>query len=213
MLGWVARFGVPTDIVSDRGRQFTSNLWQHMTESLGTQLHHTSAYHPESNGMIERWHRSLKAALRARLNGPGWIEQLPWVLLGLRTTPRDDSRYSPADLAFRHRPRVPADVLPPPLVTPALPHPQPAVHHDDPKVHLPKDLETCPFVFVRQDAHRGPLDRPYIGPYRVLSRSKKTFFLDLGNRQDSVAIDRLKPAPQPYITRSGRVSQPPSRLP
>jgi transposase InsO family protein len=68
--GWVARYGVPTDITSDRGRQFTSTLWQHMAETLGATIHHTCAYHAQSNGMVERWHRALKASLMARLNNP-----------------------------------------------------------------------------------------------------------------------------------------------
>lgn len=212
LIGWVARFGVPTDIISDRGRQFTSGLWEQMATSVGAQLHHTSSYHPEANGMVERWHRSLKAALRARLSEPKWIDQLPWVLLGLRTTPRDDSSFSPADMALRHRPRVPADVLPPPLLTESPSLPQPAQHHAKPPVHVPEQLQSCPFVFIRRDAHRGPLERPYDGPFRVISRSEKTFRIDLGHRSDSVSIDRLKPAPTPYTTRYGRVSHPPSRF-
>ncbi|GFO39908.1 transposon ty3-g Gag-Pol polyprotein [Plakobranchus ocellatus] len=38
--------------------------------------------------MVERFHRTLKAALKARLTGNNWVEELPWVLLGLRTAPR-----------------------------------------------------------------------------------------------------------------------------
>ena len=58
--GWIARFGVPGDISSDRGSQFTSSLWNDLAHRLGVKLHHTSAYHPQANGMIERFHRSLK---------------------------------------------------------------------------------------------------------------------------------------------------------
>ena len=212
LLHWVARYGLPSDIISDRGRQFTSALWAHLAETLGCQLHRTSAYHPQSNGMVERWHRSLKAALRARLEGPGWMEQLPWVLLGLRTTPRDDSIHPPAELVLRNRVHIPGDCVPgvsPPVVDPT---PVPAQHHAKPSVSIPAALMTTPYVFVRCDAHRSPLDRPYLGPYRVISRSEKTFLLDLGNRQDKVSIDRLKPAPNPVVTRSGRISRQPVRL-
>ena len=64
--GWVARFGVPGDISSDRGAQFTSDLWAAMANCLGTTLHHTTAYNPQSNGLVERFHRNLKEAFRAR---------------------------------------------------------------------------------------------------------------------------------------------------
>ena len=89
-LNWVARFGVPSDITSDRGAQFTSELWNALADSLGAKLHHTTACHPQANGLIERFHRSLKAALRARLTMPNWIEELPWVMLGLQTAPKED---------------------------------------------------------------------------------------------------------------------------
>ncbi len=56
---WVARFGVPTIITSDQGHQFTSSLWAGLTKLLG--IKHT-AYHPQSNGMVERTHGQLKAA-------------------------------------------------------------------------------------------------------------------------------------------------------
>ena len=46
---WVARFGLPLDITSDRGTQFTSTLWSEMATLLGTKLHHTTAYHPQAN--------------------------------------------------------------------------------------------------------------------------------------------------------------------
>ena len=86
--GWIARFGIP--VSSDHGSQFTSSLWSEIA------ARHTSDYHPQANGMIERFHRTLKTALKARLTCPNWVEELPWVLLGLRTTPKEDLAYSSA---------------------------------------------------------------------------------------------------------------------
>ena len=61
---WVSRFGVPREIISHRGPQFISQLWTDITRSLGTMLHHTTAYHPP----VQRpgwsaFHRQLKASL------------------------------------------------------------------------------------------------------------------------------------------------------
>jgi hypothetical protein len=84
---WVARFGVPSILTSDQGRQFTFSLWEGLTKLLGIKHVQTTAYHPQSNGMEERTHGQLKAALRARLAGSRWPEHLPWVLLGVRTAP------------------------------------------------------------------------------------------------------------------------------
>jgi len=64
--GWVARFGVPAVITSDRGAQFTSALWAALCNMLDIQHAQTTAYHPQSNGLVERFHRCLKDTLWAR---------------------------------------------------------------------------------------------------------------------------------------------------
>ncbi len=63
--GWVSRFGVPAVITSDRGAQFTSSLWAALCSLLNIQHNQTTTYHPQSNGMVGRFHRRLKDALRA----------------------------------------------------------------------------------------------------------------------------------------------------
>ena len=62
------------------------------------------------------------------------------------------------------------------------------------RVHLPKELESCQFVFVLRPPSRPALTAPYEGPFRVVSREEKYFVIDFGSRQDRVSIDRLKPA-------------------
>ena len=63
---WVARFGVPATVTMDGGAHFTSATWTKMCQSLGMQHVMTTAYHPQANGMVERFHRQLKEALSAR---------------------------------------------------------------------------------------------------------------------------------------------------
>ena len=63
-------------------------------------LHSTTAYHLQSNGLVEWFHRHLKSALRARLSGPSWTKDLPWVLLGIRTASKEDLGYSSAELVY-----------------------------------------------------------------------------------------------------------------
>ena len=98
--GWIACFGVPEVITSDRGAQFTSDVWHVLCSRLNITHSTTTSYHPQSNGMVERFHRQLKDSLRARLAGTDWLSHLPWVLLGLRATPKEDSNVSSAELLY-----------------------------------------------------------------------------------------------------------------
>ena len=64
--GWVARFRVPLTVTTDRGHQFDSRLWQSLQELLGCHHIRTTVYHPSVNGMVEPFHRQLKASLQAK---------------------------------------------------------------------------------------------------------------------------------------------------
>ena len=99
-------------MTSDRESQFTSELWSVLSQLHGTRLHCTSAYHPQSNGLVERFHRHLKSALMARLHGHNWLDELPWILLGIRTAPKEDLGCSSAELVYGAPLTVPGDFVP-----------------------------------------------------------------------------------------------------
>ena len=63
-----------------------------------------------------------------------------------------------------------------------------------PNTHISPSLTSASHVFVRRDAVRTPLQRPYDGPYEVIKRSDKFYTLNIKGHQDTVSIDRLKPA-------------------
>ena len=60
---WISRFGLPGEISSDRGAQFTSKLWTTVSQLLGMKHFKTTSYHPQANGLVKRFHRHLKSAL------------------------------------------------------------------------------------------------------------------------------------------------------
>ncbi len=109
--GWIQRFGVPETLTSDRGTQFTSSLWAALCRLLDISHRPTTAYHPQSNGMVERFHRRLKDALRARCAAADWHAHLPWVMLGIRAAWRMDGSYSPAEAVFGAQPVLPGQYL------------------------------------------------------------------------------------------------------
>ena len=218
---WVARFGVPADISSDRGPQFTSGLWSAMAQLLGIKIHHTTAYHPQANGLVDRFHRHMKTSLMARLTGPDWMDELPWVLLGIRTAPKEDLSCSSAELVYGAPLTVPGDFIPrsngheePPSTTLALLRervgklsPIPASRHSHTSRYVPPTLHDSQYVFLRRDSHRTPFQRPYEGPFRVLQNGNKAFIIDYGGLRETVSVDRLKPA-HVDIDRPVRVAQP-----
>ena len=97
---WVSCFGVLAEITSDRGAQFISQLWSGIALLLGASLRQTTAYHPQANGLVERFHRQLKVSLSVCLSGHNWMDQLPWVMLGITATHKYDMGASPAEMVY-----------------------------------------------------------------------------------------------------------------
>ncbi len=201
---WISRFGVPAVITTDRGVQFSSASWAASCQRLGITHHLTTAYHPQANGMIERTHRQLKDSLRARLAGSDWPSHLPWVLLGLRSAPKEESGVSSAELVQGSPLVLPGQFLespePPPEVflrrlqaAPHTPSPAPSYAEATAMANLPEALRTATLVYVKRGQAAPPLTPVYQGPYTVVSRTPKYFVLDLGGRQETVTVDRLKP--------------------
>jgi cleavage and polyadenylation specificity factor subunit 1 len=81
---WICRIGVPLRVTTDQGRQFESFLFRQLNILTGNSHFRTNAYHPAANGMVERFHRQLKAAIRCQQRR--WTEALPLVLMGIRSS-------------------------------------------------------------------------------------------------------------------------------
>jgi hypothetical protein len=204
--GWVARFGCPHKITTDRGKQFDSQLFKNICQLLGAVHNPTTAYHPSANGMIERLHRQLKAAIMCH-NNLKWSEVLPLVLLGIRTAWKDDLKTSAAELVYGEAIRLPGEFFVPTdvpadvtsFVSRLREHiaklsPTPAAWHSKKTFYLPADMYSADFVFLRQGPAKKSMESPYTGPHKVLERGAKTFKIQLHGKDTTVTIDRLKPA-------------------
>jgi cleavage and polyadenylation specificity factor subunit 1 len=206
LTGWISRFGCPQTITTDQERQFKSQLFRSLAKLCGIQLSRTTAHHPAANGLAERFHRTLKAAIMRHADQQ-WTEALPLVLLGIRTSFKEDLQASVAELIYGEPLRIHGELLTPTanpvdpahLITELRQHmtrlrPVPAARHTTPATFVHHDLQKCTHVFLRQDATRRALEPPYRGPFKVLSRREKTLRLLVRGRPIKVSIDRVKPA-------------------
>ena len=155
--------------------------------------------------MVERFHRSLKSSLRARLTNSDWVSHLPMVLLGLRATPKDDTGLSVSEAVYGAPLTLPGELVDVPELLSdtfirkvnravegfAVPPP----HHvrPVPPVQLPAALISAKYVFVCEDTAKSSLTPRYRGPYLVIDKRDKYFRLQMGSKQDVVSVDRLKP--------------------
>ncbi|GFS90650.1 retrovirus-related Pol polyprotein from transposon 412 [Trichonephila clavipes] len=203
---WVSRFRTPAILTTDRGRQFESSLFKALSKLLGVQKCRTTGYHPQANGMIEELHRPLKSAIKCNAT-ERWTEVLPIILLGLRASLKEDILCTPAELVFGTTIRLPGEMFdsskPDDDVVNFVSklkshmqslHPKPPKHHVKRPVFIHPGLLEATHVFLRRDMLRRPLQQPYDGPFKVLQRKDKVFFLDINGKRVSVSIDRCKPA-------------------
>ncbi|BHF63679.1 hypothetical protein SprV_0200667300 [Sparganum proliferum] len=212
--------------------QFTSDirhidgLYPHPDDSLSSGGQRDGrAVSPSAEGLPTRRRRS------GELDRPP-----PLVLLGIRSSLKSDLDCSAAEHVFGATVRLPGQMISPtPRVAVEDPtnllhrlrqflrtlSPVPPRSSASPS-HLEKDLATCSHVYLRYDRVRRPLEPPYDGPFRVISRGTKNFRIQRGTREEVVSVDRLKaavpdtppdepcsplhPAPPP------RPSIPPSRI-
>ena len=91
---------MPDVITSDRGTQFTSSVWAAVCDLLHVKHISTTGFHPQANGLVERFHRRLKDSLRAQLVGLDWLNELPRVLLALCAAPHEESAVSAAEAVY-----------------------------------------------------------------------------------------------------------------
>lgn len=230
-------FELPETLVSDRGAQFVPDLWAGLMKSFGIIHKKTNSFHPQSNGILERIHRTMKAAIKSTLpEDESWIDRLPVVLLGMRSMINPDIGYSPAQMTLGLSPKLPGAVFSRSSNSNHN-HPEeiwkliyalnkiqfvPPNHHCRAPLSISSTLQSASHVWIRAENKTG-FDPSYRGPYEVLRRDQKVFVVNRDGKEYSVSIDRLKPVHIPsfksfddrvptQVTIRGRHIYPPIRL-
>ena len=88
MHNWLSHYGVPEQMTTDRGSQFLSKDWKDAMTFLGIRLIHTTAFHPQSNGLAERTIQTIKKLLKTLSKNSNWYYSLPLTMLAIRSQVR-----------------------------------------------------------------------------------------------------------------------------
>jgi transposase InsO family protein len=105
----VCLHGVPKKIVSDRGIQFTSRFWEKLHEAMDTKLNFSSAYHPETDGQIERVNQILEDMLRACAlrDQKSWDKCFPYAKFSYNNSYQKSLKMSPFEVLYGRKCRTP----------------------------------------------------------------------------------------------------------
>ena len=108
----VCRFGMPSVIHSDQGREFENKIMQELCLLGGAHKTRTTPYHPESDGMVERFVRTLPMmlAMFAGKNRDDWDDLLPAVMMEYRSSVHESTGFSPYRLMFGEECTLPMDI-------------------------------------------------------------------------------------------------------
>ena len=203
----IGTFGQMQILRVDNGVQWNSKLFRDYCQFLGCDLCVSNTRYPESNGLVERAIKTIKVALTAKLDRQNWIFYVGTVVLSLNCMFRHELRCFPSDLVFFQSLRLPGDFM---LTSPsenrfsesliaemrtfaASIRPEPTRVEQTKRIYMPRELETCSHVFVKQDSIKLNLTPAYAGPFFVVSRSDKTFRVLKNDRIMRVAINNIKP--------------------
>nr|XP_055032791.1 uncharacterized protein K02A2.6-like [Misgurnus anguillicaudatus] len=108
-----ARFGNPTELISDNGTQFTSSEFTEFLAVRDITHRKVSLYYPQANGAIERWNRVLKETLlTAEQERKPWKPFIQAFLLTYRATPHSTTGVSPYELMFNRKMRTKVNIGP-----------------------------------------------------------------------------------------------------
>lgn len=234
----VLRHGAPEQVVTDRGHHFVAGMTKELFRLTQTNHARTAAYHPQTNGLCERFNRTIAEMISQYVSTDhrDWDEFLPFATFAYNTSVQETTGYTPFFLLYGHEPTLPIDaalhVNPGPdtepsneefrrrwgkakeLVLERERRAQEANKQRYDSTHREQQLVPGGFVYLRMPVgKRGRTSKflhPYHGPYRLVRQTAENDW-EVENRRgrrDVVNVNRLKP----YIDRGDNPEHCPPRV-
>nr|GEX55610.1 reverse transcriptase domain-containing protein [Tanacetum cinerariifolium] len=172
----VCRFGLPGEIVSDNGKQFSDNMFKDWCEKFNIIQRFASVKHPQSNGLVERANRSLGEGIMARLGeaNKNWIEELLYVLWAHRTMIKSSHGDTPFSLTYGTEAFIPAKIRMPTFRTTIVD----AIHNNE-ELRLNLDLleEQRECATIREAKEKLKMTKYYNSQVRGVTFRPGDFFI------------------------------------
>jgi len=214
---FICLYGAPKAILTDQGTNFLSSLIRNLAKKFNIKQYKTTAYHPQSNGSLERSHHVLIEYLKTQIiRETEWDEHIPLAMFSYNTSVHESTKYSPFQLVFGRLPRTPAsnppleentDITYTQYLTDLFNNLQDT--QEDARENLiasktrskryydrrinPQNFQVGSHVFLLKEPQKGKLSDQYTGPHTVLEiLPNNNVKLQFYNRTRIVHIDKLK---------------------
>ncbi|CAF1433061.1 unnamed protein product [Rotaria sp. Silwood1] len=196
---FIFKFGIPRRLITDQGVHFNNELIKNLTALLGTHHIQTSAYHPQANGLVERFnatfHPQLSKLYDTELNN--WDDYLAPVIYAYNTGIQSTIGYSPFQLMFGRHPILPLNHTPS-TFTFARPYDywikllkcmkiyrhvatqKTLFHQQQSKQRFDRNRQDPQFeindlVFCKVPGHRAKFEERFSGPYTIINKQHPSY--------------------------------------
>lgn len=216
----ICKFGVTESLLTDQGTNFMSKVFTEVCKSLKIHKLHTTAYHPQSNGALERSHRTLAEYLRSYLNIDKltWDEWIPYAMFTYNTSIHNTTKFTPFELIFGFEAILPNQFKGTPTISYNYDN-----YANEMKTRLqqsyqlarkhileqkemsktyydrnskPLNIKVGDLVLVRNETRANKLEEIWSGPYPVVSiPSPENVTLLDKNKEITVHVNRIKKLP------------------
>lgn len=217
--------GVPRKILSDRGQVFRSEMVRELVKNMGSESIYTTSYHPQTNGLTERFNKTLAdmLSLYVSTSQNDWDKYLPLVTFAYNSSKQDSTQYAPFYLVFGRHPQLIPDAMFRKSNPEETPNPNIDEHRTKAKKNVAarqkndklryddkhKDVtyevgdKVKLRVYIRQKGKSDKLQCKYHGPFVIVRKaSPVNYVIQKGEgaraKQELVHVKRLAPYYPPY---------------